>query len=53
MAWGIIEWNNEYAICDTQYIKRFPNKNYIYVKRGECFPKEPLYPNFNEHNKII
>lgn len=53
MAWGIIEWNDEYAICDTQHIKRFPNGNYIYIRKGECFPREPLYANFIENNKKI
>jgi hypothetical protein len=43
MAWGIIKWNNEFAIVDTQFIKRFPNKDYTQIRKGQEFPKEPIF----------
>jgi hypothetical protein len=43
MAWGILRENNEFVIVPTSFIKKFPNKDYLYIRKGSEFPKEPLY----------
>ena len=43
MAYAIIKRNNDYIICDTAYIKRFPNLEYVYMKKGKEFPKNALF----------
>lgn len=44
MAWGVLKWNGDYVICDTSYMKRFPDLPYVYVRKGEAFPNPPLFP---------
>ena len=40
MAWGVRKGkgSNDYVICPTGFIKRFPNEEeYVYLKKGENF----------------
>jgi hypothetical protein len=43
MAYGILKWNDGYIIFYTQQIKRFPDLDYIYIRKGEAFPKPPIF----------
>ena len=43
MCYGILKWNKEYIIIETMYIKKYPNKKYIYTRKGEGFPNTPNY----------
>lgn len=42
MASAIYKINDEYAIASTSYIKRFPNKKYVWMRKGEMFPTQSL-----------
>lgn len=42
MAYGILKWNDGYCIFHTQEIKRFPDLDYVYIRKGEAFPKKPI-----------
>lgn len=44
MAWGIMKWNNEYIIVETQFIKKHKDAELVLIRKGACFPGKPLYP---------
>ena len=38
MAYAITPWNKGFIIADTAYIKRNPNTNYEFIRKGDMFP---------------
>lgn len=42
MAYAISKWNNEYCIYETLEIKKHLDLNIIYIRKGECFPGNPI-----------
>jgi len=43
IAYGIIKWNDGYCILGSEYIKRFPDLKYLYIRKGEAFPNSPVF----------
>ena len=37
-AWGVYAMNDGFVIADTSYMKRFPDVDYVYVRKGDNFP---------------
>ena len=44
MAWGVLKWNDGCIICATDYIRDNPDLDYLYIKKGQCFPEKPILP---------
>ena len=42
MAYAILKWNDEFCIFSTQQIKKFPKLCYLYIRKGERFPGNPI-----------
>lgn len=53
MAWAILKGKDGYSICGTRQIKRFPDLDYIYIRKGDAFPNEPSTLPSSRINKII
>ena len=39
-AWGVYAMNDGYVMADTSFMKRFPDIDYVYTRKGECFPND-------------
>jgi len=39
MAWGVIKWNDGYCIVTSDHMKRHPDLEIVYIKKGNEWPK--------------
>lgn len=39
MAYGVYKMNDGYVMASTSFIKRFPDIDYVYMCKGDLFPK--------------
>lgn len=42
MAYAIIKWNAEFIIYNSDQLRRFPDLDYVYIRKGEGFPNSPV-----------